>query len=61
MVTEEFEEMRLEGQQALTRHRDGSITIQLLRKDTVDFRRWLLGYGNAIRDVSGLPEWGHVK
>lgn len=57
LVTDEFEEMRLEGHQCLTRHKDGSITIKLCRKDTVDFRRWLLGYGSAIGRVKGLPGW----
>lgn len=57
LVTDEFEEMRLEGHESLTRHKDGSITIRLCRKDTVDFRRWLLGYGSAIADVRGLIDW----
>jgi hypothetical protein len=58
LVTEEFMEMRLEGQQDVPKpHRDKSLTVQLRRKDTIEFRRWLLGYGDAIAEVKGLPGW----
>lgn len=55
LITDEFEEMRLEGLIEQKRHRDGSITIRLQRRDTIEFRRWLMGYGEAVKVLSGLP------
>lgn len=55
LITDEFEEMRLDGLVEQKRHRDGSITIRLRRRDTIEFRRWLMGYGEAVKVISGLP------
>lgn len=55
LITDEFAEMRLEGLVEQKYHRDGSITIRLHRRDTIEFRRWLMGYGKAVKVLSGLP------
>ncbi|MEQ3724485.1 WYL domain-containing protein [Alcanivorax sp.] len=58
LITDEFLDLTLEGQQQQPRqHKDKSLTVQLRRKDTIEFRRWLKGYGDAITNVRGLPRW----
>lgn len=56
-VVDEFQEFNIEGTLEKDILEDGSIRLHLIRRDTVEFRRWLRGYGDAIEVLSGLPGW----
>ncbi|WP_158549020.1 WYL domain-containing protein [Alloalcanivorax xenomutans] len=52
-LVDDFREIEVSGMTSMVENQDGSLTVTFRRRDTLEFRRWLRGFGDGVSVIKG--------